>query len=435
VLPKRLRNSAITAWLIPLSYAVGALIVGFTIPRLADTVLPGLVSTISVNAAIGIYSAVASGMIALTGVVFSLTFVMVQFSATAYSPRLVLWIARDPVMSHSMGVFTATFLYALAALAWVDRGGSGRVPLAGSVFVIVLLIVSIIMFIFLIQRVGMLQINRMLIFTGNQGREIIESLYPSLETAPYQGSGQIANSPIVQILLHHGQPRVVQDVDIPALVEIARINDCTIELLASVGDTALESMPLFRVFGTGSPVSEDSLRRALGLGDERTFTQDPKYSLRLLVDIAIRALSPAINDPTTAVQALDHIEDLLIRLGRRRLEIGSYYDSAGSLRLLISFPTWDDFLGLALDEILFCGATSVQVMRRMKALVHELISILPEERRPSLRRFQARLQSTVERSFADQIERLEASTEDRQGLGSTRRTLEGGTPESSSARV
>ena len=124
-----LRNSHVTAWLIPLSYAAGALIVGFTVPRLAYTILPGYVSTISVNAAIGIYSAVASGMIALTGIVFSLTFVMVQFSATAYSPRLVLWIARDPVMSHSMGVFTATFLYALAALAWVDRGGSGRVHL------------------------------------------------------------------------------------------------------------------------------------------------------------------------------------------------------------------------------------------------------------------------------------------------------------------
>src|SRR5262252_142435 len=189
-----LRNSAVSAWLIPLSYAVGALILGFTVPRLAYDILPSLVSTISVNAAIGIYSAVASGMIALTGIVFSLTFVMVQFSATAYSPRLVLWIARDPVMSHSMGVFTATFLYALAALAWVDRGGSSRVPLAGTVFVVALLIVSVIMFILLIQRVGMLQINRMLTFTADQGREIIENLYPPLETPPCQDSAQITKS-------------------------------------------------------------------------------------------------------------------------------------------------------------------------------------------------------------------------------------------------
>ena len=88
----------------------GAVIVGFTVPRLACSILPGHVSSVSVNAAIGIYSAVASGMIAPTGIVFPLTFVMVQFSATAYSPRLVLWMARDPVVSPSMGVFTATFL-------------------------------------------------------------------------------------------------------------------------------------------------------------------------------------------------------------------------------------------------------------------------------------------------------------------------------------
>jgi uncharacterized membrane protein len=156
----KLRNSRIGSWRIPLSYAAAALLLGFTVPRLAYDAVPGLVSTVSVNAAIGIYSAVASGMIALTGVVFSLMFVMVQFSSTAYSPRLVLWIARDPVISHSLGVFTATFLYALGALAWVDRGGSGRVPLVSALIVIALLVASVVMFVFLIQRVSMLQINR-----------------------------------------------------------------------------------------------------------------------------------------------------------------------------------------------------------------------------------------------------------------------------------
>src|SRR6516162_7471566 len=415
------RTSPVNAWLIPLLYAVGALIVGFTVPRLAYTILPGFVSTVSVDAAIGIYSAVASGMIALTGIVFSLTFVMVQFSATAYSPRLVLWIARDPVMSHSMGVFTATFLYALAALAWVDRGGSGRVPLSGTVFVIVLLIASVIMFILLIQRVGMLQVNRMLVFTADQGRKIIENLYPPLDTPPSQALAEIAQSPCLQTLLHHGHPHIIREVDIPALVQIATRNGYAIELVVSVGDAAVEATPILRVFGVGTPVPEDSLRAAIRLGGERTFQQDPKYAIRLLVDIAIKALSPAINDPTTAVQALDQIEDLLIRLGRRRLEIGSFCDADGSLRLLMSFPTWDDFLSLALDEIRFYGATSTQVMRRMRALVSELISILPEERHPALRYWQERLQSTVERAYSDTQDKLDASDEDPQGLGSSRR--------------
>jgi len=420
----RSRSVNVTAWFIPLLYAFGALLLGFTVPRFTQDLLPHFVSTISVNAAIGIYTAVASGMIALTGIVFSLTFVTVQFSATAYSPRLVLWIARDPVVSHSFGVFTATFLYALAALAWVDRGGSGRVSLAGEIIVTALLIVSVIMFISLIQRMGMLQVNRMLIFTGDQGRKIIENLYPPLAAPAPPGSSDLSRLPCLQTLSHHGHPRIVQAVDILVLVKLASDKGHAIELLASVGDAVQDTAPMLRVFGIGTPLPEERLRAAIKLGGERTFEQDPKYAIRLLVDIGIKALSPAINDPTTAVQALDQIEDLLVRLGRRRLEIGAFCDAGGNLRLLITFPTWEDFLGLALDEIRFYGATSIQVMRRMNALVNELISILPEERRPALRIWQERLQSTVERSFSDLYDKLEASNEDRQGLGSTRRMTE-----------
>ena len=125
---------------------------------------------------------------------------------TAYSPRFVLWMARNPGMSHSMGVFTATFLYAIAALAWVDRGGSGKVTLAGTLVVTVLLIVSVITFIILIQRVGMLQINRMLTFTADQGRRIIESLYPPLETTFCRGAAETPSSHCLQLLLYRGRP-------------------------------------------------------------------------------------------------------------------------------------------------------------------------------------------------------------------------------------
>src|ERR1700688_3598057 len=117
-----------TVWTIPLLYALIAIAAGLTFPRIESREWPGLASRMSVSVATAIYSAIGSGMIALTGVVFSLTFVMVQFSATAYSPRLVLWIARDPVMSHALGIFTATFLYAIAALAGLDRSGLGRAP-------------------------------------------------------------------------------------------------------------------------------------------------------------------------------------------------------------------------------------------------------------------------------------------------------------------
>jgi uncharacterized membrane protein len=375
----------------------------------------------SISSAMAIYSSVASGMLALTGIVFSLTFVMVQFSSTAYSPRLVLWIARDPVMSHALGIFTATFLYGVAALSGVDRSGSGRVP-SFSVWVeLALLLASVGMFIALIQRIGMLQVNRMLVFTGDQGRKVISTIYPSLAPAvSTTGPDDFNGLPRIQTLIHHGGPRSIQAVDVAGLVNLAEASTAMIEIVVAVGDTVVELTPLLHVCGTRGPIPEEKLRRGIEVGNERTFEQDPKYAIRLLVDIAIKALSPAINDPTTAVQALDQIEDLLLRLGQRNLEIGSYRGSDGKLRLVVPFPTWDDLLRLAFDEICFYGATSVQVMRRMNALVADLHRAVPKERRPALEFWNSRLRAIIARSFVDGDERLEASRQDRQGLGAPR---------------
>ena len=170
-------------WGIPALYATVAIASGLTIPRLENRLIPEFVSPMSISSATAIYSSVASGMLALTGIVFSLTFVMVQFSSSAYSPRLVMWIARDPVMSHALGIFTATFLYGVAALAGVDRSGSGRVPFFSVCVELALLLASVGMFIALIQRIGLLQINRMLVFTGDQGRKVISTIYPLFDSA------------------------------------------------------------------------------------------------------------------------------------------------------------------------------------------------------------------------------------------------------------
>jgi len=286
--------------------------------------------------------------------------------------------------------------YALSALARVDRNGSDRVPLISLCLVAMLLIASVALFIGLIQRVGMLQVNRMLVFTGNQGREIIERLYPPIEAPETSGTTQTDRLQCVQTMLHHGDPQTLQALDVPVLMRLAKRAGCAIEMVAAVGDNVVDSTPVLRILGGSRSLSKESLAGAIEFGAERTFEQDPKYAIRLLVDIAIRALSLAINDPTTAVQALDQIEDLLLRLGRRRLDIGAFRDDHDHLRVLIPFPSWEDFLRFAFDEIRYYGASSVQVMRRMKALVSELVCLLPEERRPALWYWQERLQATIE---------------------------------------
>jgi len=410
-------------WLIPGLYAATAIAASIILPRIEHYVFPHLKAEASIETSIAIYSSIASGMMALTGIVFSLTFLMVQFSATAYSPRLVMWIARDPVLSHAVGVFSATFLYAIAALEWLDRNNSRKVPFISALVVIVLLLTSVAMFVGLIHRIGRLQINRMLIFTGNKGREVIEKLYgplgPSLNKIPQDGFRALAPD---QIVLHHGKPRSLESVNVNKLIKLAKERDAYIKVVTAVGDTILEGTPLLHVFNAQHPFTEKELSRVLALGAERTFEQDPKYAIRLLVDIAIRALSPAINDPTTAVQALDQIGDLLLRLGGRRLEIGAYPDDSGRIRLIIPFPSWDDFLHLSFEEILSYGAKSVQVMRRMRALMADLLIVVPPERRADLNYWQGRLQTSINRSFHDAEEKLSACGEDRQGLGVTRRS-------------
>src|SRR5207302_6897548 len=129
-------------WLIPMVYVAGGIICGFGFPRIEHAYLADYKLGLSVASTQAFLSGAASGMMALTGIVFAIAFIMVQFSAIAYSPRLALWIARDQTMFHSLGVFVATFIYSLAALAWVDRHGSGTVPTFSVLLVGVLLIVS-----------------------------------------------------------------------------------------------------------------------------------------------------------------------------------------------------------------------------------------------------------------------------------------------------
>ncbi len=412
-------------WGIPVSYAVIAVLAALALPRIESRWLPAIDSGMSPVAAVVVYSSVASGMMALTGVVFSLVFVMVQFSAIAYSPRLVHWIVRDRVLWHSLGVFTATFLYALGAIAWLDRNRSGNTPFFSGWLVVILMLASVAMLVALVDRISLFQIRRMLSLTGDHGRYVIETMYPPLE-APMAIAApeELQQYPQTQTVFHLGRPRAIQWLDEKTLLTLSSAAGGIVEVASSAGDFVVEGTLLLRVYGGTQHINEKALREAFGMGGDRTFEQDPKYALRLLVDIAIKALSPAVNDPTTAVQALDQIEDLLRRLGSRRLEIGATRDKSGKLRLVISYPGWDDFLDLAFEEIRFYGANSVQVMRRMTALISDLILALPQERHEPLLQYQQKLNTSIGRAFRSVEDRQQASVEDRQGLGHPRKHLE-----------
>jgi uncharacterized membrane protein len=411
-------------WLIPMSYAVISIACGVGLPRLEHAYFASYTLNLSVASVQAYLSAVASGMMVLTGIVFSIAFVVVQFSAIAYSPRLVLWFARDPLLFHSLGVFVATFMYSLSTLLWVDREGSGTVPLFSALAVAAMLVLSVILFSRLIQRVSDLQITTVLHTIGGKGREVIREMFRRLDerTVLEHSAATDELGPVTQTLIYSGAPRTIAALDVGALVSQATEAGAVIAMACAVGDTLVEDSVILRVHGTKEPLAEKRLMKAIRLNVDRTFEQDPKYAIRLLVDIAIKALSPAINDPTTAVQALDQIEDLLLRLGRRDLDSGHASDLEGVLRLVFPMPTWGDYLALAFDEIRQYGATSVQVMRRLRAALVALSdSLNSPDRADAVRRYLGHLDLAIAHSTLDAEDQAKARETDRQGLGLTRR--------------
>ena len=419
-------------WLVPACYVVASVVCALALPRIEHAYLASYTVSLSISSTQAYLSAAASGMMTLTAIVFSIAFVMVQFSAIAYSPRLVLLFVRDRTLFHTLGVFVATFVYSLQILAWIDRAGSGTVPLFSVSLVVILVIISMILFSRLVQRLNDLQISNVLHLIGDKGREIIGEMFElrgnggTAEQRNKDGRvGEAPRGPITQTLKYAGGPRTVAKFDIDALVSQAQNAGAVIEMLCAVGDTLVQDTLVLQVHGAKAPLPEKGLMGAIELARERTFEQDPKYPIRLLVDIAIKALSPAINDPTTAVQTIDQIEDLLRRLGRCELDIGYARDPQGNLRLIFPTPSWNDYLALAFDEIRQFGATSVQVMRRLRsALTGVADSLTSPEQIDAIQQYLKRLNSGIDRSSLDLEDRVAARQEDRQGLGLSRHRAE-----------
>ena len=205
--------------------------------------------------------------------------------------------------------------------------------------------------------------------------------------------------------------------DLEGLVALAREAGCIVELVPQVGDFVAAGSPLFRIFGGKGGPPADALCHSVALGQERTMEQDPAFAFRIIVDIASKGLSPAINDPTTAVLAIDQIHHLLRSVGGRRLDEGLAYDRSGSLRLVYRTPDWEDFVCLAVTEIRHFGGTSIQVARRLRAMLENLIEVLPPERAALLGGELALLHRSAERFFPDPEDQVMANVSDLQGMG------------------
>jgi uncharacterized membrane protein len=369
-----------------------------------------------------VLSAIATSMIAFTGVVFSITIVVLQLASGQFSPRVLRTFLRDRATQSSLGIFIATFVYALLVLRDVRAASpeqSAYVPGLSVSMALVVLALSLGVFVYYIHHIA--QAIRVSWIIDAVADETRRSITHQFTDAPDEGLELATPSGAPAQVLVARVPGVVQAVGKRALVALARRNDCVLVMRPSVGDFVPQGGPLLHVHGE-RPLSGDDADEALdefALGLERTMEQDPAFGFRQIVDIAVRGLSPAINDPTTAVQCLDHLHDLLRDLAVRPFRSGHLGDQHGELRLVVPPPSWDDYLDLALDEIRHYGATSVQVARRIRAVLDDLETVVAGEEAGAVRRQRAVLDRTVEAIFTDPHDRALAGRPDAQGLGST----------------
>jgi uncharacterized membrane protein len=305
-------------------------------------------------------------------------------------------------------------LFAVGTAARMDE----TVPRFAVTIAWILGIASIAAFLFLIDYTARLLRPISVVWRiGEQGIKVIESVYPKLIATPYPAHQRHALGSVTRVVEHRGTSGIVLAANLKALVSLAQRADGIIEFAPQIGDFVAVGEPLFRLYGAAAQIDDNTLRAQVALGPERTIEQDSTFAFRVIVDIGIKALSPAINDPTTAVLAIDQLHRLLGLVGQRDLRSEMYYDSKAVPRLVFRTPNWEDFVELALSEIRLYGAGNFQIARRLRAMIVNLSEDLPEARRPGLERELDLLDRTLQTAYQLPEDLALASQPDSQGLG------------------
>lgn len=312
-------------------------------------------------------------MVALLGFVVTIGVLVVQQATGTLSPRFMRLWYRDLLQK----VVLATFVGTLTLSLWLLRHVEGNsVPNIGVTVAGAAASASLLLLLYLNRFTHSLRPVAVAAAVSRAGRRVVESS-PVGQAASEDLDGALRGvlSAERSMLVRVDRPGAIQAIHLEGLVAVAHMHDCVLVLRHSVGDFVPTGASVVEVFGSGPFPRARRLRRMFALGRERTIEQDPAFALRVLVDIAIRALSPAVNDPTTAVQVLDYIEDLLLAIGRRESAgCGEFRDADGRLRVLAPVRRWEDFLELGVTEIRRYGATAVQVTRRLRD--HDIVRLV-----------------------------------------------------------
>ena len=389
--------------------------------RLLDGWLGWRISGLSQGGAASLYDTVITLTLSFIVFTFGSLLVAIQVAGAQLTPRIIATtLLRDNVVRYTVGLFVFSLVFAIMALNRVETTVNEIVPLLFAA----LGLVSIAAFLFLIDYAArLLRPVSIVAHVGDEGWAVIETVYPGRVSDTDDAvdlSVVLPIGPSTEVL-HDGTSEIVLAVDLASLMRQARQSDGAIACLFQVGDFVANGEPLFALYGGASRIDPSALRATVAFGPERTMEQDPLFSFRILVDIALKALSPAINDPTTAVLALDQIHRLLRLVGRRQLRGDTIRDEHGQPRIILHTPNWEDFVHVACVEIASCGANNVQIARRLRAMIENCIESLPPHRHPALLIQRDRLDRMVESLYSIPDDLALARMADSQGLGGSSR--------------
>ena len=406
-------------WVPVLAANVIAVALGIGLPLLDKAIGDRPSLPIPLSVVEQIMGALAAGMITFTGIVFSAVFVAAQIQTSSYSPRLAARLRRDRVIIAGLALPTATATYSLFALAAIgrqaDRLGEDVAPALTVGVALLLALITIGTFVALVQRAfDSTQIGGILRGLMRRAHHVIEDVHPAGERA--RPRDRQTGDPVVEVH-YDGPPAVLASVDRAALLRLARQTGAFVEVVPPIGQYLAPGAATLRLFGVERESQRRDQRRVLVLARQRTMDQDPAFAMRMFVDIAIRGLSPAVNDPTTAVQSIDRIETLLVDLHGRLPSGGLVLDADGTPRGSFPVPTWHEYFDLALVEIRHYGAGSAQVARRLRALHAHLLDVVDESERGRVELEQRLLDEQLAARFPDPEEREILSRPDRLGLG------------------
>jgi uncharacterized membrane protein len=373
------------------------------------------------GAADAILGVIAASMLTFVGVVFTITLVALQLASAQLSPRVLRTFVRSSLTKVAFGLFLATFAYAMTVLVLDQARTVGTARAADSRAVTVasfLVAASLLVFVgYVTATVKLLQVSWVITAVADQTRRAVTANFPPSAAHLPAAAPALIRTP--ELLRLNGEGRrafgVLRGIDRARLVEIARRHGCVLELIPRVGCYLNTEAVVFAVHGGRTPPSRQVLA-CVDLGRSRTLYQDPSFGLRQLVDVATQALSPALNQATTAAQVIDRLEEVLLRILRRPPATDCFVDAELAVRLVVHAPSWDELLDLAFLEIAVDGASSPQVARRLLAAYESLASAAPPDLRPGIEERAATLVGLIDATTAEAV-RPAARRPDPLGLG------------------